>query len=257
MNPIGAAIVTASTLIGLMVPQGQLHQASPRNGDSVTHPTALKHQASARSSVTPNGSQASTYIVMIHSTVEPHSTRELDATSTGNEFADQAKTGGSYGSGGLAATRSGDQIIFHAIPYSAATVYPVVVRQPQLEVDFIGTNRRLMLTPNLPPDNEPVCYMETGWQGHEGLLQACTVYRVPIREFDGVVAVSLTLHWVDPEGPHARVHNGFAHLMLHLAIWGAPIDLAAIDHATTVASPLIVESIIDTRPSAHYALTKS
>jgi hypothetical protein len=40
---------------------------------------------------------------------------------------------------------------------------PRVVDHPQLEVDAVGSGRRLMLQPNLMPDEERICHVETSW----------------------------------------------------------------------------------------------
>jgi hypothetical protein len=189
------------------------------------------------------------YVLMIHSTFEPHSNPAVDGAETGNGLADQAKTGVTYASGAGGATRDGDYIVIHAIPYLAATVYPVIVEQPQLEVDGVGSDRRLMLQPNLPADKERICHVETTWLHHAGPVGACSVYRVPVQAFDGMNVVTMTLHFVDARGPQEKVHSFPAHFLLHMAIEGAPIDLKTVDAATTVPSPLIIDSIIDTSRS--------
>jgi hypothetical protein len=246
---IGIAILILLTMLGvapsLAWANGSLPSDRPAPSEapvtqntSVSPPEARPHTASAG-----NG-----YILMIHSTFEPVST--LDRVETGSVRVDQAKKGLEYGSGALGATRNGDSIIFHAIPYLAATVYPAVVNHPQLEVDGVGSDRRLMLQPNLPADTDAICQFETHWKGHEGPVEACSVYKVPVREFDGMNVVTLTLHFIDAGGPQEEIHNVAIHTLLHAAIEDAPIDLKAIDAATIVPTSLIMENVIDTQRSA-------
>jgi hypothetical protein len=185
------------------------------------------------------------YVIMIHSTAEPHSHPALDSAETGNVFVDQVKTGITYASGAATATRNGGSILFHAIPYRADTVYPVVVRDPRLEVNAVGSDRRLLLEPNLPAGGR-ICRVETSWAGHEGPLDACVVFKVPVEAFNGMNVVTLTLHFTDALGPQQRVHSLPAHFMLHMAIEGAPVDLHAIDAATTKPTPLVIENLIET-----------
>jgi hypothetical protein len=186
------------------------------------------------------------YVIMIHSTAEPHSHPVADNARSGNVTVDQAKTGVLYASGAVTATNGADSIVFRAIPYRADTVYPVVVRNPRLEVTEVGGGRRLMLEPNRPAGG-PICRAETGWAGHEGPIEACSVYEVPVAAFHGMNVVTLTLHFTDQQGPQHRVHNFPAHFMLHMAIEGIPVDLKAIDAATTEPTPLVVETLIETK----------
>jgi hypothetical protein len=66
--------------------------------------------------------------------------------------------------------------------------------------------------------------------------------------------VTMTLHFVDARGPQEKVHSVPAHFMLHMAIENlVPIDLKAVDAATTEASPLVIENVVDTQRSASYA----
>jgi hypothetical protein len=191
------------------------------------------------------------YVLMIHSTVEPHSLQALDQSETGSASVDQGKTGTLYASGSVVATRNGDSIVFHAIPYRADTVYPVVGSDPQLEVAAVGSDRRLMLRPNVPADQERICYAETTWAGHEGPVDACSVYKVPVEQLAGMNVVTLTLHFTDAAGRRqTRVHSLPVHFLLHMAIEGAPIDLKAVDAAITKATPLVIEHLIDTQPAS-------
>jgi hypothetical protein len=236
-NSVGITLVSALTVVGL----GPL-PASPAG-------------AAVRAS---KASAGNGYIIMIHSTFEPHGHPVVDGINSGRKLVDQLRTGIEYGSGAVGATREGDSIVFHAIPYLVASVYPVVVRQPQLEVDGLDGGRRLLLQPNLPADKDAVCQFETHWDGHEGPVEACSVYRVPVHEFDSMHVVSLTLHFVDATGAQGEVHNLPAHQLMHDAIVGAPVDLKTVDAATTEPTPLLIENVIDTqRPMAWHCARAS
>jgi hypothetical protein len=229
MASVGIAIVSALTLLGLTpLP------ASPAG--------AAIHASKASAG---NG-----YLIMIHSTFEPHGHPVVDGTNTGRPLVDQLRTGIEYAPGAVGATREGDSIVFRAVAFTVAA-YPVIVGQPQLEVDGVGGGRRLLLQPNLPPENDPRCQFETHWDGHEGPVEACSVYQVPAGEFDNMPVVSLTLHFVDAKGAREEVHNLLAHDMLHNVILGAPVDLKTVDAVTTEPTPLVMENVIDTkRPMA-------
>ncbi|MGH9003399.1 MAG: hypothetical protein ACRDYV_09745, partial [Acidimicrobiia bacterium] len=110
----------------------------------------------------------------------------------------------------------------------------------------LGGERRLMLEPNRPSAG-PICESETTWAGHEGPIEACTAYEVPISAFEGMNVITLTLHFTDAGGPQARVHSFPAHFLLHMAIEGAPVDLQAVDGATTEPTPLVMQTLIETR----------
>lgn len=186
------------------------------------------------------------YVLMIHATVEPHSHPALEEAKTGNERLDQTRSGFSIAKGALMATRNDDSIIFHAIPYRADTVYPVVVAEPRLEIKAVGSDRRLTLEPNRPAGGK-ICHIETTWADHEGPLDACTVYRVPVASLAGMSLVTLALHFTDATGPQQKVHNAMAHGMLHMAIGGMPIDLRAVDASMTEPTPHFIQSLIETR----------
>jgi hypothetical protein len=257
MNPIGAiAILATSGLAGLSSPQAPQGRA-PAGYD----PSTFAHHRLARdvgaSRTDRPASVPRGYIIMIHSTFEPDGNQQSEQLSRRDSPFDQLITGGENALGAGGATRDGDYIVFRAIPYAADTVRPVVVERPQLEVDLVGTGRHLMLEPNAPPAQESICHFETSWYGSEGPVDACSVYRVPVHAFAGVNVVTFTLHFMEANRPQQRVHNDLAHLMLHMAILGAPVDLRAIDATTTVASPLVVDSAVDTRSSRppHYRLS--
>jgi hypothetical protein len=186
------------------------------------------------------------YVLQIHSTAEPHSHPLLDGAQTGSLPADQAKTGATYGGGAVTATRNDGSIVFHAIPYRADTVRPVVVQNPRLEVKAVNSDRRLLLEPNLPAGGK-ICQTETSWAGHEGPLDACTVYQVPVAALDGMDVVTLTLHFTDAFGPQQKVHSLPAHLLLHMAIEGTPVDLRAVDAMMSEPTPLVIDRLIETR----------
>jgi hypothetical protein len=186
------------------------------------------------------------YVLEIHATAEPHTHHAVDDAKTGNVTLDQAKSGTTYANGAFTATRDDDSIVFHAIPYRADTVHPVVVRDPRLEIKAVGSDRRLILEPNLPAGGS-ICHIETRWAGHEGPLDACTVYKVPVAAFDGMNVVTLTLHFTDAMGPQEKVHNALAHGLLHAAMGGAPVDLKAVDATITEPTPLVIQSLIQTK----------
>lgn len=226
----GLATVTTVTVLGLA-----LWSTSPA-GAAIPH--------SKRSAG--NG-----YLLMVHATFEPHSHPLVDQTNTGETGPDQGKTGVLNGTGAVGATRDGDSIVIRAIPYLVATAYPVVVGQPRLQVDG-PTGGRLVLEPNMDPEPDAICRFETHWAGHEGPVQACSGYRVPAGQFDEMSVVTLTLRFVDGNGaPQEEVHNLPAHVLLHAGIVGFPVDLKAIDEATTEPTPLVVEHLMDTSRSAH------
>jgi hypothetical protein len=181
------------------------------------------------------------YVLMIHATAEPQRHQAVDAASTGNTGLDQQKAMATNTDGALTATGNDGSIVFRAILYRADTASPAVVRDPRLEIGNVGGGGRLTLSPSLPPDG--LCRIESSWAGHEGSPEACTVYRVPATEFDGLDAVTLTLHFTDAAGPQHRVHNAAAHGLLHLAIGGAPIDLRAVDAMLPEPTPLLIRSL--------------
>lgn len=185
------------------------------------------------------------YVLMIHSAFDPHVQPAHDA-ETGSVDADQAKVGTLYAPGSVTATRQEDSIVFHAIPYRADTVYPVVVRDPRLEVKAVGSDRMMMLEPNRRSEG-PICHAETTWLGNEGPMEACTVYEVPVAAFEGMNVVTLALHFTDAAGPQRKVHSFPAHFLLHMAIEGAPVDLQAVDAAITEPTPLVMQTLIETK----------
>ena len=234
-NPIDLAILMASTLLAFAVP--------PAWGNA-----AVPEAASAG-----NG-----YILMIHSTFEPDGYPHVDGADTGSRMANQSREGIEYAPGAVVTTRDGDFLVIRAIPYLAATAYPVVVTQPQLQVDELGGGRRLMLQPSRPADNDSICRLETGWRDHEGPLEACSVYRVPVHEFDGMHVVTLTLRFLDARGSQEEAHNVPAHNMLHNVILGAPVDLKTVEAASTEPTPFVIEDVIDTqRPVAWHCAIAS
>jgi hypothetical protein len=190
MNPIGAiAILATSGLAGLSCPQAPGGPAPAGHDPSTfTHYRLARDVGASRTdrpASVPRG-----YIIMIHSTFEPHGNQQSEQLSRRNSPFDQLITGTEYALGSGGATRDGDYIVFHAISYAADTVRPV------------------------------------------------------------------TLHFMEANRPQQRVHNDLAHFMLHMAILGAPVDLRAIDATTSVASPLVVDSAVDTRSSgpSHHRL---
>jgi hypothetical protein len=214
----------SSTIVVLTLAMSVLPQATP-----------WRHQAVAGAS--PG------YVLLIHATAEPHM---IDEASTGNVSLDQAKSGFYNANGAVSATKHDDSLVFHAIPYRADTVLPVVVGDPRLEIEAVGSDRRLMFEPNLPSGGN-ICHNETSFAGHEGPLDACTVYRLPLAAFDGMTVVTLTLHFTDGTGPQQRIHNLVAHGLVHAAIGGAPVDLKAVDATITEPTPLVVQRLIETK----------
>jgi hypothetical protein len=203
-------------------------------------PQASRWRPEALAAVSPG------YVLQIHAIAVPHGHQALDEAKTGNATLDQAKTGYSHADGALTATRNEGSIVFHAILYRADTVHPVAVRAPRLEVRAVDRDRRLRLEPNLPASGS-ICHSETSWPGHEGPLDACTVYKVPTEVFDDMNLVTLILHFTDAMGPQQRVHSLLAHGLLHMAIGGAPIDMRAVDATITEPTPFVVESLIETK----------
>jgi hypothetical protein len=185
------------------------------------------------------------YVLMIHATFEPHSHQMVDGAESGNVLVDQGKTGTTYATGAAGATRDGDYIVFHAIPYLASTVYPVVVRNPRLDVDQFDGYGSMMVKPNLPADPQRICHVETSWAGHEGPVDACTVYRIPVAHFSGMSAVTVSLHFEDAGGHREIIHSFPAHFLLHMAIEDAPIDLTVVDQATTEPTPMVIQHTTD------------
>ena len=229
--PLTVAATMALGLLGLVPGQAGAIEAIPNSGGGTPPPSE-------------------SYALMIHSTFEPHSHQVVDDTQTGNVQIDQAITGTTYASGAAGATRHGDDIIIHAIPYLARTVYPVVVRNPRLEVAQVGGDRVMMLQPNMPAAGRRICHSETTWAGHEGPIEACSVYRVPVQEFDSMNVVTLTLHFEDAGGPRRQIHSFPAHFLLHMAIEDAPIDLTLVDKTFTEPTPLIIQNIVDMQSTA-------
>ena len=201
---------------------------------------------------TASGSEASRagpgYVLLIHATADPDA---VDAAQTGNVTLEQAKSGFINANGAVTATRSDDSIVFHAIPYRADTVSPVVVGGSRLEIKAVGSDRRIVVVPNLPPDDY-ICRNETSFAGHEGPLDACTVYKVPVAAFDGMNVVTLTLHFIDAAGPQQRVHNVMAHGLVHSAIGGAPIDVKQVDATITEPTPFVIQSLIELTPGPQH-----
>jgi len=183
------------------------------------------------------------YILLIHATAEPHA---VDDARTANGTLDQAKSGFTNANGAFTATRHDNAIVFHAIPYRTDTVHPVVVADPRLEIKAVGTDRRLMVEPNLPASGY-ICQTETSFVGHAGPLEACSVYKVPVAALDGMNVVTLTLHFTGATGPQQKAHNVVAHGLVHAAIGGASIDLEAVDATMTKPTPLVIQSLIETK----------
>lgn len=185
------------------------------------------------------------YVIMIHNTFEPRSHEVVDGAETGNARVDQGKTGTTYATGAAGATRTGadgDYIVFHAIPYLASTVEPVVVRNPFLDVDQYDGWGSMKLKPNLPADQQEICYFETSWAGHEGPVDACTAYRVPVAHFQGMPVVTLSLHFDDASGHREIFHSFPAHFLLHMAIEDAPIDMTAVGDSVTEGTPFAIQN---------------
>jgi hypothetical protein len=181
------------------------------------------------------------YVVMIHATFEPRG-HQVDGAESGNVQVDQAKTGTTYATGAAGATRDGDYIVFHAIPYLASTVSPVVVRNPFLDVDQYDGWGSMKLKPNLPSDQQRICHVETSWAGHEGPVDACTAYRAPVAHFQGMPVVTLSLHFDDASGHREIFHSFPAHFLLHMAIEGAPIDMTAVGESVTEGTPMVIQN---------------
>jgi hypothetical protein len=182
--------------------------------------------------------------LMIHATYEPRPNELVGGLNTGLNELDYFISGLLIAPGSILAPGTGGHVVFHAIPYSTASADPVIVDDPQLEVVGAGSGRRLFLQPNVHPEREDVCRVETGWKHHEGPIGACSAYRAPVEEFSEKV-VTLSLHFVDAKGHKTIVHSQPAHNLLHAAILGAPIDLRVVDATMTQASPFIVESVLD------------
>lgn len=193
----------------------------------------------------PTGSTGGGYILMIHATYEPSPDELVDGVSTGLDELDYGISGLLIAPGSILAPGTGGHVVFHAIPYSTVTAHPVIVDDPQLEVVGAGSGRRVFLQPNVSPEREEVCRVETGWKNHEGPIEACTAYKAPVHEFNDVKVVTLTLHFVDAKGSKEVVHSQPAHNLLHAAILGAPINLRAVDATMTQPSPFIIESVLD------------
>ena len=183
------------------------------------------------------------YVLLVHATAEPHA---VDDAKTGDVTLDQRKSGFTNANGAFTATRHDDSIVFHVIPYRVDTVKPVGVSDPRLEIEAVGSDRRLIVAPNLPAGGY-ICQNETSFAGHEGPLDACTVYKVPLASLDGMNVVTLTLHFTDALGPQEKVHNVLAHGLVHAAIGGAPIDLKAVDATITEPTPLVIQSLFETK----------
>lgn len=185
------------------------------------------------------------YVLMIHAEFEPRSHEVVDEAESGNARVDQGKAGTTYQTGAAGATRTGadgDYIVFHAIPYLASTVSPVVVRNPFLDVDQYDGWGSMKLKPNLPADPQEICHVETSWAGHEGPVDACTVYRAPVAYFQGMPVVTLSLHFDDASGHREIFHSFPAHFLLHMAIEDAPIDMTAVGASVTEGTPMVIQN---------------
>lgn len=185
------------------------------------------------------------YLLMIHSTFEPHGHEAVDRAQTGRTLVDQTRTGSQYAPGAVATTPEGDSLVIRAIPYLVDTVYPVAVKDPELEIRGVDSNQRVRLRPNLPSTPDAICEFETHWAGHEGPVEACSVYRLSRRDFDGMNVITLTLHFTDARGTQEKVYNLLSHQLLHNAILGVPGDLHRVDAMGHRPTPFLVESLVD------------
>ena len=183
------------------------------------------------------------YVLMLIATFEPH----MDAAESGVAELDQAKTGATHAPGTVVATHEGNDIegkyvFFHAIPFQASTGSPVVVRNPHLDFDQVDGTGENKARPNLPAAGQRICQVETSWKGHEGPVEACTVYKVPYEWFSGQPVVNVSLHFDDASGHREIFHNVTAHALLRMALSGAPIPLTVPAEAGKQPTPMLVEN---------------
>lgn len=145
------------------------------------------------------------------------------------------------------ATREGDGVILHVIPYGVASARPVLTFEPSLEIaDALGAS--FVVAPNASPSGRAVCEWETGIHGHEGPLEACLVFVIPAEAFTGRNVVTLTLRWEDQDGnAYVETYNAVAHGMLHSHMEGGDPSLEDADQRSE-ATPFVVESYADPAP---------
>lgn len=170
------------------------------------------------------------YVLMVHGWFEPY------------------PEGQPHALGPAMAVRDGEHVTFSAIPYSVATGRPVVVGDAMLEIaSHDGTDAR-PYRPNVAFDN-PVCRRETGFEGHEGPLEACLNFRMPASDFGGRNVVVATLHFTDDTGAHQmEPYSVTNHTLLHGYLQaGVPEDVSAADRSGG-HEPFLVEDQADPLP---------
>ena len=175
------------------------------------------------------------YVLMVHGWFEPY------------------PEGQPHAAGVAVAVRDGDHLTFSAIPYSVATGRPAVVGDARLDVVDPDT-RQLVRSyrPNVGSDNPP-CRRETGFEGHEGPLQACPTFRAHTSDFGGRHVVGFVFRFTDDAGrarvePYSEPYSMVNHSLLHGYLQaGVPQDLATADRDGG-PDRFVLESDLDPMP---------
>lgn len=150
----------------------------------------------------------------------------------------------------LAGTNDGMFVYFHAIPYDVTgqKPLPTVLSEPEIEILDPAGEVLVRSGPNLDPASRPTCVEETSLENHTGPVEACVPLAVPASTFNGHPVVQVKLHWTNATGPQVENYNIPAHLLLHSAIEGTPVDLDTVDQHLTQATPVVVEYLVDPVP---------
>lgn len=171
------------------------------------------------------------YLLMVHATFEP---RPQDTLDEGPPPAQEA----------FAGTQDDGNIVLHLIPYTVDGLTPVGVTDPTVEVESLS-GETFDLAPSPGTQDDEVCVEETSLPGHEGDVGDCLVAEVPADELAPADGLLVALRFTDGDGEQVERYNAPAHIALHLAIDGAPIDPATIDATLTQPTPLLVETAVD------------
>lgn len=168
------------------------------------------------------------YLMMVHATFEPR--------PEGPPPAQEAFVG----------TQDDGDIVLRLIPYTLDGLVPVEVSDPEVAVESLSGGS-FTPTPSAGT-NDAICEEETSLHDHEGPVAACLIVRVPADELAPADALLVTLRFADDGGEQVERYNAAAHIALHAAIEGAPVDPATVDATLTQPTPLLAETAVDPQP---------
>lgn len=141
----------------------------------------------------------------------------------------------------LLATQDDGVIRLHVIPFSTATEAPVVVDTPRLVVTAVHNGDSGTFFPNASATTSSTCQAETSLPGHQGPLEACLVFEVPVEWFPGEGVVYLSLRFTEEDQWRSVPYSSVAHALLHLAIeTGGEVTFEQADASDAVSTPFLV-----------------